>query len=223
MAITRSVKEAALFEVGKYEPCPHDTALTTSKGNGTTWHKCDDCGKTVCRAHVITAQEASQRFRMALDTLANNIGEEADAAFENAQIEQACKADGGADPYTSPVEPRYLWEILVPTQSNSGKPVRTRQHKEWDSRVRRIAGGLTIFRPAKGKWDYKGNLFAERMIPVRIMCTPNEIQQIADITAKFYNQLAIMFYKVTEVVVVKHYREEEEDGRKESEASAGIS
>ncbi|MHA2264040.1 MAG: hypothetical protein ACXAEN_16725 [Candidatus Thorarchaeota archaeon] len=98
-----------------------------------------------------------------------------------------------------------LWEILVPT-IRSGKPVRTRSHRAWDERVRAITGGLTIFKPAKGEWIAPdGELFAERMIPVRVMCTEEQIEKIADITAKFYEQKAIMFYCVSGECTVKHY------------------
>lgn len=104
-----------------------------------------------------------------------------------------------------------LYEILVPTQTNAGKPIRTRQHREWDTRVRRIAGGLTVFAPAKGQWVCPaGELFKERMIPVRIMCTAEEIEDIAFITAMFYDQKAVMFYCVSDEVQVIHY----ENGKK---------
>lgn len=99
----------------------------------------------------------------------------------------------------------WLWEILVPTLRN-GDPVKTRSHKEWDTRVRRISGGLTIFKPAKGEWiSPSGEIFAERMIPVRIMCTREEINKIADMTAAFYNQEAIMFFLVSQETIIKTY------------------
>ncbi len=98
-----------------------------------------------------------------------------------------------------------VWEILVPTQLNCGKPIRTRQHREWDNRVRRIAGGLTILSPAKGQWvSPDGILFKERMIPVRIVCTREEIEKIIDITMDFYDQLAVLAYKVSSEVILKH-------------------
>lgn len=100
----------------------------------------------------------------------------------------------------------HLYEILVPCVRNDGRPVRTRCHREWDSRVRRIAGGITVLTPARGQWvSPDGRLFAERMIPVRIMCSAEQIEQIADMTAKFYDQLAVMFYKVSDAVCVNHY------------------
>jgi hypothetical protein len=51
----------------------------------------------------------------------------------------------------------------------------------------------------------EGELFAERMIPVRICCTEVEIEKIADLTAAYYMQQAIMFYRVSDKVQIKHY------------------
>lgn len=100
----------------------------------------------------------------------------------------------------------YLWEILVPTIRDD-KPVRTRSHKEWDARVRKISGGLTILKPAIGQWvSPSGELCEERMIPVRIKCSKWEIDQIADITAEFYKQDAIMYYLVSKSCYIKHYK-----------------
>jgi hypothetical protein len=100
---------------------------------------------------------------------------------------------------------KQMWEILVPTQLNCGKPIRTRQHREWDSRVRKITGGLTVLSPAKGQWVAPdGVLFKERMIPVRIIATREEIDKIIDITMVFYDQLAILCYKVSDEVILKH-------------------
>lgn len=101
-----------------------------------------------------------------------------------------------------------LWEILVPTIMNE-KPVKTRFHRVWDAKIRAISGGLTILTPAKGHWISPcGELFVERMIPVRIRCTREEIMQIADITAAYYQQEAVMFYLVSEEVHIRHYTEE---------------
>lgn len=99
-----------------------------------------------------------------------------------------------------------LYEILVPCLTNNGRPIRTRQHREWDKRVRRITGGLTIMPPTRGQWVAPwGELFHERMIPVRVMCNEEQINQIADLTAKFYEQHAVMFYRVSDNVQIKKY------------------
>jgi len=103
------------------------------------------------------------------------------------------------------METKSLWEILVPTVSNEGKPYRTRYHKVWDSKVKEISGGLTILTPAKGQWISKeGELFTERMIPVRILCTEDEINIIIDMTMKYYDQLAILAYEVSNKYILKH-------------------
>lgn len=108
--------------------------------------------------------------------------------------------------YTPPVTKfSQLWEILVPTIID-GKPVRTRYHKVWDAKIRKISKGLTILTPAKGQWISKeGELFEERMIPVRISCTEDEIRAIMDITAKYYKQKAVMAYLVSDKVMIKDY------------------
>lgn len=99
-----------------------------------------------------------------------------------------------------------LYEILVPTISNEGEPFRTRYHRVWDKKVREITGGLTVIPPIRGQWiSAGGDLFQERMIPVRIACTEEQINKIADITAKYYSQLAVMFYLVSEQVTIKNY------------------
>lgn len=99
-----------------------------------------------------------------------------------------------------------MLEILVPTQTNEGKPFRTRYHRVWDQKVRDLTGGLTVVPPVKGQWVSKsGELFKERMIPVRIACSDEQINQIADMTAKYYSQLAVMYYLISENVVIKHY------------------
>ena len=98
-----------------------------------------------------------------------------------------------------------LWEILVPTITNAGKPVRTRHHKVWDTRVRRITGGLTIQPVAKGQWvSPEGKLFVERMIPVRIVATRAQIEKVIDITLQHYDQIAVLCYKISDEVILKY-------------------
>lgn len=99
-----------------------------------------------------------------------------------------------------------LWEILVPTLRRvGGKPYRTRYHRVWDQKVRALTGGLTIMRPTIGQWIApSGELFKERMIPVRIACSREQIEQIIDITLVYYDQLAVIAYKVSDDVILKH-------------------
>lgn len=98
-----------------------------------------------------------------------------------------------------------LWEILVPTERGNGRFYTIRYHKIWDGKVRAISGGLTILHPVKGNWiSGAGELFVERMIPVRIACSREQIQKIMDITLNYYNQLAVLAYKVSDECLIKH-------------------
>lgn len=99
---------------------------------------------------------------------------------------------------------KCMWEILVPTMRNDGRPIRTRFHRVWDDKVREISGGLTILTPAKGQWisSESGKLFTERMIPVCIACTKNDIITIAKFTKKYYEQEKILVYKIADEVIL---------------------
>lgn len=101
-----------------------------------------------------------------------------------------------------------MWEILVPTERRlePGKYYTTRFHRVWDGKVRAITGGLTVMSPAKGQWvsPHTGELFRERMIPVRIMATREEILQVVDLTLKYYDQLAVLCYKISDDVILKY-------------------
>jgi hypothetical protein len=101
---------------------------------------------------------------------------------------------------------KQLWEILVPTMRNNGKPYSTRYHRVWDSRVRKISGGLTICPPSKGQWvSPSGLLFRERMIPVRILATRDQIEEIVKMSLVYYDQEAVFAYQVSTNIML-HYR-----------------
>jgi hypothetical protein len=98
-----------------------------------------------------------------------------------------------------------LYEILVPCNWNNGKPIRTRHHKQWDEQVKRIAGGITIFKPSIGKWvSPEGTTYIDRMIPVRVACTAKQIEEIIRRTIVHYDQEAVMAYKISEEVKIVH-------------------
>ena len=103
--------------------------------------------------------------------------------------------------------PQKLWEILVPVYDDkSNCEWHINYHQEWDRYVREIAGGLTINKRARGIWkcpDTK-RIFQEKMIPVRIFCSLDEIEEIADFTIKHYEQKAIMFYLISDTIFIKH-------------------
>ncbi len=97
---------------------------------------------------------------------------------------------------------KELWEILVP-KSNGDGDIDISVHNIWDGKVRAITGGLTIHRSALGNWiSPKGELVVERMIPVRIGCTEEEIHQIGLMTKEFYRQEKVMYYRVSDKVFI---------------------
>lgn len=96
----------------------------------------------------------------------------------------------------------HYYEILVPTiHYPSGKPISTRYHRVWDQKVRAITGGLTIHQPVKGQWMYENTLNSERMIPVRIACSPERITDILRMTKLYYNQIEVFCVKISEEVI----------------------
>lgn len=93
---------------------------------------------------------------------------------------------------------KKMWTILVPTQRNDGRPIRTRFHRVWDEKVRAITGGLTILTPSKGQWVCpKGELYDERMIPVMFVATEQECEEVMEITIEYYEQLAVLCWEVS--------------------------
>jgi hypothetical protein len=100
-----------------------------------------------------------------------------------------------------------MWEILVPTERrlHPGKYYTTRFHRVWDGKVRAITGGLTVMAPARGQWTNPstGQLFKERMIPVRVMATREEMERVVDLTLEYYDQLAILCYKISDEVILR--------------------
>ena len=102
---------------------------------------------------------------------------------------------------------KQMWEILVPG-SRGDRNISYDHHKAWDEKIKEIAGGLTVLKTAKGEWiSPSGKLHKDRMIPVRISCTRKEIEEIIDITLTHYNEEAVMAYKISEEVIIKHKNE----------------
>lgn len=91
-----------------------------------------------------------------------------------------------------------MWEILVPTIRNDGRPIRTRYHRVWDEKVKKISGGLTIIPPVRGVWVSPDDIeYKERMIPVRILATREEMLEIVEMTKTYYEQLAVLAYQIS--------------------------
>lgn len=100
-----------------------------------------------------------------------------------------------------------MWEILVPA-SNKNQEFTYEHHKAWDEFVIAISGGITIMKTVKGEWVSPDNVrFKDRMIPVRIKCNGGDIDKIVDFTIKHYDQEAVLAYKISEEVILKHRSE----------------
>ena len=103
-----------------------------------------------------------------------------------------------------------LWEILVPTVKDEAtqKFYTLRYHKVWDAKIRAIAGGLTVLSPIKGQWvGPRDAVFNERMIPVRIAATKEQIMQVINITLEYYDQEAVMAYRISDEVIIQMRKE----------------
>lgn len=97
-----------------------------------------------------------------------------------------------------------LWEILVP---GSWKKTRFtyEHHKKWDAYVKEKANGLTILKGVKGEWiNEEGTLHVDRVIPVRIACSREVIDDIMAFTIEHYNQEAVLAYEISNTVLIKH-------------------
>ena len=96
---------------------------------------------------------------------------------------------------------KYLWEILVPHHNNKGKSFPIEHHRLWDAEVRKLAGGLTIFRVSKGQWiNEEDKVYFDLMIPVRIFCTEEDIDKIIEFTIEHYDQEAVFCIRVSDYV-----------------------
>ena len=101
-----------------------------------------------------------------------------------------------------------LWEILVPASNNTDQKFTYEQHKEWDAFVKKVTGGVTVMKTAKGQWvSPTGKLYIDRMIPCRIVCDEQQISEIIDFTIKHYNQEAVLAYRISTNVILRHKNE----------------
>jgi hypothetical protein len=98
-----------------------------------------------------------------------------------------------------------LWEILVPASNNKDQKFTYEHHKEWDAFVKKITGGVTIMKTAKGQWvSPHGKIYVDRMIPCRIVCTEEQINEIIDFTLEHYNQEAVLAYRISTNVILRY-------------------
>jgi hypothetical protein len=101
-----------------------------------------------------------------------------------------------------------LWEVLVPASNNKDLRFVYEHHKEWDAYVKKLTGGVTIMKVAKGEWvSPTGKLYVDRMIPCRIVCTEEQISDIIDFTIEHYKQEAVLAYRISTNVILRHKTE----------------
>jgi hypothetical protein len=92
-----------------------------------------------------------------------------------------------------------LYEILIPTTDNNNNLFDKNFHQEWDKVITERIGGLTLTKTEyKGKWQDQ----TENMIPVRIACWLNQIDDILEFTAQHYKQKSIMIYEISPNVII---------------------
>ena len=96
-----------------------------------------------------------------------------------------------------------LWQILIPT-STGGEEILVDHHAMWDAQVCILAGGLTILKGVKGKWNSpEENAVHEGMIPVLVCCTPEQLDAILDFTLTHYKQQEVLAFKISDEVRIK--------------------
>lgn len=100
---------------------------------------------------------------------------------------------------------KELWEILVPASNNKELKFTYEHHKEWDAYVKKTTGGVTIMKTTKGEWiSPTGKLYIDRMIPCRIVCNEEQMSEIIDFTIEHYKQEAVLAYKISNKVILRH-------------------
>jgi hypothetical protein len=101
-----------------------------------------------------------------------------------------------------------LWAVMVPVTQPNGERFPEEYHREWDRKVIEISKGMTLFQTAKGTWvSPEGEVFKEPMIPVMMICTKEQVDKIVDFTGMYYNQKAVMYFRVSDFVDIRHFKE----------------
>lgn len=115
---------------------------------------------------------------------------------------------------------KCVWEILIPTTKHpffrnhygvvnwdaACIPCTFQDHMLFDEFVKGITGGLTIHAVGKGKWDDEyGREYHENVIPVKVVCTPEEFADIMTFAVKHYRQKSVLGYLISsQVTFQKH-------------------
>lgn len=102
-------------------------------------------------------------------------------------------------------EPIGLWEILIPVSHKDGTPVTEKDHRIWWSSLEAI-GAHQFLVPAAMPWFVnEPHLVGVRMIPFRVACTREQITKVANLTATYFGQDAVLLYRVSDDVTLIRY------------------
>jgi len=93
-----------------------------------------------------------------------------------------------------------LWEILVPVANNQKVPFSDDHHEAFRRILRQLPGnnGTTTRPVGDGDWvdGDTGELFAEKMIPIRFRACRADAERMAAHARKFYDQIEVMAYRL---------------------------
>jgi len=90
-----------------------------------------------------------------------------------------------------------LFEILIPAER------KLEHHLDWDAKVTSITGGLSIMPIIRGHWQSDLEcIVREKMVPVRLIASDEQMLQIAQLTGEHYQQKSIMYYVISQEAFV---------------------
>jgi hypothetical protein len=107
-------------------------------------------------------------------------------------------------------EPRSMWRIMVPERHNEGRDFTQEEHKAWEDAVLAVSGGWTTHATARGAWTVPedSSVQVENMRPVDILCTKPQIDTVAAMTVRHYEQKEVLVWKVADERDVMLYHPE---------------
>lgn len=95
--------------------------------------------------------------------------------------------------------PRAMWRIMVPVAYNNRRRIPRAVVKKWEKMVESIGKGYTANPVAKGSWKPNDSKPAqvEYMRPVDVFCQREQMEEIAMITAEYFRQKEVLYFKVS--------------------------
>lgn len=99
-----------------------------------------------------------------------------------------------------------LYEILIPTYDNKGLSFPKEVVTAYLQQVAQLAGGFTATRSGQGDivggWVSKdGELHTDFSSPMRVALDSEKLPELLELTAKAFNQKAVMAYVVSPEVI----------------------